>query len=184
MIQARCRSGRYADSVRLKTVPSNPRATIASCAESVADYEEDQADPIASRKHLAQLCVALLPRTRAKILPCHGEHVEGDEPQPLDRGGMAGEHCAGDGREVLSRPTVCALRRRPIRRQIRFRARRRPMAPAAVPTDRAVRCRGETRRVPLPHRRAGLTRARVQRLSLRQRPEREWMGGAGGSGYG
>ena len=36
MIQVRCRPGRYADPRRFRTVPSNPRATIASCAASVA----------------------------------------------------------------------------------------------------------------------------------------------------
>ena len=66
----------------------------------------NQPDPVADRKRLAEQRVALLPRPRSKVFACYAEDVEGDEPQPVRRGGPAGEYRAGDRGEVLGRLTV------------------------------------------------------------------------------
>jgi hypothetical protein len=42
----------------------------------------------------------------ADVLTRHGEQVEGDEPEPVGRGTLAGEHGADDRGEVLCRLTV------------------------------------------------------------------------------
>ena len=65
------RPGRYADPRRLSTVPWNPRATIASCAASVAGC--DTARRIRSQTgSVSQARFPVLPTASANIFACYG----------------------------------------------------------------------------------------------------------------
>ena len=87
--------------MRLSTVPSKPRSTIARWPACVAvGFGSPYA--LSCGAVFEKQFVALTPRLVALIAAADLEHVKSDQPQPTHGGLIVMQHCAAHRREVLA----------------------------------------------------------------------------------